>query len=103
MLSRKVPGAAGIDRARVAERLRAALAGLEEMRFLRAKQSDMVLWALRMDQDRPLSPPHGITGDADATGEDQRLEATLSSLKQKLACRDYKVKAFSVNIAFLNV
>uniref|UniRef100_A0AAY4BIL8 Dishevelled binding antagonist of beta catenin 2 n=1 Tax=Denticeps clupeoides TaxID=299321 RepID=A0AAY4BIL8_9TELE len=75
------PGA-GMDRGRAGERLRAALAGLQELRFLRDKQRDMVTWALRLDLAEPPTPfvqvaPGEIT-------EEQRLEATLTALKQQL-------------------
>ncbi|XP_076831417.1 LOW QUALITY PROTEIN: dapper homolog 2 [Brachyhypopomus gauderio] len=85
MLSRKVPAEQlGMDRARVGERLQAALAGLEEMRFLRDTQRHMVLWALRMNDGDPVRSAHLVNRDVDATGEDQRLEATLTALKLKL-------------------
>ncbi|XP_041722536.1 dapper homolog 2 [Coregonus clupeaformis] len=65
--------AAGIDHGRVGERLQAALAGLQELHFLKEKQCDMVNWALRMDRT-----------DRQGT-EEQHLEATLSALKQELS------------------
>lgn len=71
---------AGADRSRVGERLRAALAGLQELHLLKDRQGDMVSWALRMDREEPVS-----AGLPDPTGaEEQRLEATLTTLKQQL-------------------
>ncbi|XP_036430981.1 dapper homolog 2 [Colossoma macropomum] len=90
MLSRKVAGtellsaAAGVDRGRVGERLQAALAGLQELHFLREKQSDMVRWALRMDKEKPVSFSHLNNRESDTNTEEQRLEATLTALKQQL-------------------
>uniref|UniRef100_A0A8C6S5V6 Dishevelled-binding antagonist of beta-catenin 2 n=1 Tax=Neogobius melanostomus TaxID=47308 RepID=A0A8C6S5V6_9GOBI len=80
MLSRKGSNAgmmalapAVVDRTRVGERLHAALAGLQELHLLRDRQSEMVGWALR-PQGRAA---HGA--------EEQRLEATLTALKQQLS------------------
>ena len=80
--------AAGIDRGRVGERLQAALAGLHELHMLREKQGDMVTRALRADQDEPSRTPAVQSSNA-ARGsmlanEEQRLEATLTALKQQL-------------------
>ncbi|KAG5266437.1 hypothetical protein AALO_G00232060 [Alosa alosa] len=86
MLSKKVPGsgmltgAAGIDRGRVGERLHAALAGLQELHFLKEKQADMVHWALRIDREETTDLCQSNPVDA----EEQRLEATLTALKQQL-------------------
>ncbi|KAJ3610425.1 hypothetical protein NHX12_022517 [Muraenolepis orangiensis] len=105
MLSRKIcaPGMAmgtssgpGIHRGgRVGERLQAALAGLHELRLLREKQGDMVTWALRMnrgagDEEEPPPPPPPPTTTTALRGsalanEEQRLEATLTALKQQLS------------------
>ncbi|XP_056465605.1 dapper homolog 2 [Gadus chalcogrammus] len=81
--------AAGIDRGRVGERLQAALAGLHELHMLREKQGDMVTRALRADQDEPSRTPAMQSSNA-ARGsmlanEEQRLEATLTALKQQLS------------------
>ncbi|XP_007238563.3 dapper homolog 2 [Astyanax mexicanus] len=90
MLNRKVAGAellsaaAGVDRGRVGERLQAALAGLQELHHLREKQSDMVRWALRLDREQPASSPAVNPRDSDSSSEEQRLEATLTALKQQL-------------------
>ncbi|XP_030628146.1 dapper homolog 2 [Chanos chanos] len=90
MMSRKVPGSgqlsatAGIDRGRVGERLHAALAGLQELHFLREKQSSMVHWALRMDRDEPVCSDRVSAAELGMSTEEQRLEATLTALKQQL-------------------
>ncbi|KAJ8385491.1 hypothetical protein AAFF_G00185870 [Aldrovandia affinis] len=90
MLSRKVPGsgllsaAAGVDRGRVAERLRAALAGLQELNFLKEKQRNMVLWALRMNREESASSNNSSAENPEPEPEEQRLEATLAALKQQL-------------------
>ncbi|XP_071769396.1 dapper homolog 2 [Centroberyx gerrardi] len=92
MLSRKVSGAgvmsaaAGVDRSRVGERLQAALAGLQELHLLRDKQSDMVSWALRMDREEPVTSVRtSPEGPVMMGAEEQRLEATLTALKQQLS------------------
>ncbi|XP_067092925.1 dapper homolog 2 [Osmerus mordax] len=91
MLSSKVSGpglmsaAAGIDRGRVGERLQAALAGLHELHYLKEKQSDMVSWALRMDREEPACSPQTHRDDPMPGPEEQRLEATLTALKQQLS------------------
>ncbi|XP_056148199.1 dapper homolog 2 [Lampris incognitus] len=89
MLSRKVSGCGTMmnaDRGRVGERLQAALAGLQELHLLREKQSDMVSWALRMDRTEPMS---AVRTSADhkpvMETEEERLEATLTALKQQLS------------------
>lgn len=96
MLSRKsemsgnavVPAA--VDRGRVAERLRAAFAGLQELQVLREKQGDMVQRALRMDTDTDSEHVgsdvclHQSDDDTNRAEEQQRLEATLTALKQQL-------------------
>ncbi|XP_059421767.1 dapper homolog 2-like isoform X2 [Carassius carassius] len=57
MLGRKIPGsgllraAEGMGRGRTGERLHAALAGLQELHFLRDKQSAMVHWALTLNRE----------------------------------------------------
>ncbi|XP_058508413.1 dapper homolog 2 [Solea solea] len=93
MLSRKgscagmmSAAAAGVDRSRVGERLQAALAGLQELHLLKDRQSDMVSWALRMDREEPLAAVHAGSEAARTVGaEEQRLEATLTALKQQLS------------------
>nr|XP_061794658.1 dapper homolog 2-like [Nerophis lumbriciformis] len=71
----------GMDRSRVGQRLQAALAGLQELHLLRDRQGDMVSWALGVDRDEPLARL-----DARMMGaEEQRLEATLTALKQQLS------------------
>ncbi|KAG5831374.1 hypothetical protein ANANG_G00303070 [Anguilla anguilla] len=91
MLSKKISGsgllnaAAGIDRGRVGERLRAALAGLQELHFLKEKQRNMVFWALRMDREEPVSSNDPCKENPDVETEEQRLEATLTALKQQLS------------------
>ncbi|KAI3363033.1 hypothetical protein L3Q82_011688 [Scortum barcoo] len=92
MLSRKgscagmMSAAAGVDRSRVGERLQAALAGLQELHLLRDRQSDMVSWALRADREEPVTSVHaGPDGPRMMGAEEERLEATLSALKQQLS------------------
>ncbi|KAJ8359787.1 hypothetical protein SKAU_G00163120 [Synaphobranchus kaupii] len=91
MLSKKISGsgllnaAAGIDRGRVGERLRAALAGLQELHFLKEKQRNMVFWALRMDREEPVSSHDPSAENPQVDTEEQRLEATLTALKQQLS------------------
>ncbi|KAA8577676.1 hypothetical protein FQN60_005334 [Etheostoma spectabile] len=78
--------AAGIDRSRVGERLQAALAGLQELHLLKDRQSDMVSWALRMDREEPPAAVHAGPETPRMMGaEEQRLEATLTTLKQQLS------------------
>ncbi|XP_066535694.1 dapper homolog 2 [Hoplias malabaricus] len=92
MLSRKVSAAealsaaVAVDRGRAAERLQAALAGLQELHFLRDKQSHMVRWALRINKEKPFSFPQVTSKEPDTSNdsEEQRLEATLTALKQQL-------------------
>lgn len=85
MLGRKIPGSgvlgagAGMDRGRTGERLHAALAGLQELHFLRDKQSAMVHWALTLNRDQP-----DPSKQENVSKEELRLEATLSLLKQQL-------------------
>ncbi|KTG07037.1 hypothetical protein cypCar_00008347 [Cyprinus carpio] len=86
MLGRKVPGsgvlsaaAVGMDRGRTGERLHAALAGLQELHFLRDKQRAMVHWALTLNREEPEISKHETVST-----EELRLEATLTLLKQQL-------------------
>lgn len=76
--------AAGIDRGRVGERLQAALAGLQELHFLKEKQAGMVHWALRMDREEPMDSCPLNINQVPVYAEEQRLEATLTALKQQL-------------------
>nr|XP_019952956.1 PREDICTED: dapper homolog 2-like isoform X1 [Paralichthys olivaceus] len=93
MLSRKgscagmMSAATGVDRSRVGERLQAALAGLQELHLLKDRQGDMVSWALRMDREEPVTSAHAGSEAAMAVmgAEEQRLEATLTALKQQLS------------------
>ncbi|KAJ0004988.1 hypothetical protein NQD34_011202 [Periophthalmus magnuspinnatus] len=93
MLSRKGSNAgmmavapSGVDRTRVGERLHAALAGLQELHLLRDRQSEMVSWALRVDREEPVTSVQHSPEDPRLLGaEEQRLEATLSALKQQLS------------------
>ncbi|KAL6101347.1 dact2 [Pungitius sinensis] len=93
MLSRKgscagmMSAAAGVDRSRVGERLQAALAGLQELHLLKDRQGDMVSWALKMAREKPVS---SVQADPESPAtspgaEEQRLEATLTTLKQQLS------------------
>lgn len=80
---------AGVDRSRVGERLQAALAGLQELHLLKERQSDMVSWALRADREEPVTSVHaGPEAPSTVGAEEQRLEATLTALKQQLVGRD---------------
>lgn len=65
----------GWDRCRVSERLQAALAGLQELQVLREKQRALVSEALAMQ--RPAE-------ESQAQNKEQRLEATLTALKEQL-------------------
>ncbi|KAK2897047.1 hypothetical protein Q8A67_011535 [Cirrhinus molitorella] len=68
-----------MDRGRTGERLHAALAGLQELHFLRDKQSAMVHWALTLNREEPETSKH-----ENVSTEELRLEATLTLLKQQL-------------------
>ena len=101
MLSRKgscagmMSAAAGVDRSRVGERLQAALAGLQELHLLKDRQSEMVNWALRVDREEPVTSVHaGPEGSAMMMmgAEEQRLEATLTALKQQLVGSHFNQK-----------
>ncbi|XP_026165937.1 dapper homolog 2 [Mastacembelus armatus] len=92
MLSRKgscagmMSAAAGVDRSRVGERLQAALAGLQELHLLKDRQSELVSWALKVDREEPVTfVPEGAEGPRMMGAEEQRLEATLTALKQQLS------------------
>ncbi|XP_069866423.1 dapper homolog 2 [Dipodomys merriami] len=74
------PGApAGRDRRRVGARLRAALAGLQELRGLRAAHQARVRGALATHPQRGAPDPRG------ARGPELRLEATLAALQEQLS------------------
>lgn len=81
---------AALDRGRVAERLRAAFAGLQELQHLREKQGALVQRALRVDTDTESERVgsdvclHQGDEDTNRAEEQQRLEATLTALKQQL-------------------
>lgn len=79
MLARKVPGSCGMDRGRIGERLRAALAGLQELHLLRDKQSIRVHWALTLNREES-----DTSRQDHVSTEELRLEATLNLLKQQL-------------------
>ncbi|XP_072293047.1 dapper homolog 2 [Eucyclogobius newberryi] len=94
MLSRKgssagmtAAGQSGVDRTRVGERLHAALAGLQELHLLRDRHGDMVSWALRADREEPVTSVRrrGPEDPRLPGAEEQRLEATLTALKQQLS------------------
>ncbi|MGH0124313.1 UNVERIFIED_CONTAM: hypothetical protein FKN15_066030 [Acipenser sinensis] len=76
---------AGIDRCRVGERLQAALAGLQELHLLKVKQAHLVQETLQMDQERSSLSSQREGGMLDSYSEEQRLEATLASLKEQLS------------------
>ncbi|KAK2824042.1 hypothetical protein Q5P01_021217 [Channa striata] len=78
--------AAAADRGRVGERLQAALAGLQELHLLKDRHSDMVSWALKVDREEPVTCVHaGPESPRTVGAEEQRLEATLTALKQQLS------------------
>ncbi|XP_051504317.1 dapper homolog 2-like [Myxocyprinus asiaticus] len=68
-----------MDRDRIGERLQASLAGLQELHFLRHKQSTRVHWALSLNREEPDTSKH-----EKLSTEELRLEATLTLLKQQL-------------------
>ncbi|XP_052007359.1 dapper homolog 2-like [Xyrauchen texanus] len=68
-----------MDRDRIGERLQASLAGLQELHFLRDKQSTRVHWALTLNREEPDTSTHEIIST-----EELRVEATLTLLKQQL-------------------
>ncbi|XP_069463064.1 dapper homolog 2 [Ambystoma mexicanum] len=69
----------GWDRDRVGERLQAALAGLRELHLLRSRQQALVARALAMDAAQgPGAPRQG-------SSEEQRLESSLSALREQLS------------------
>ncbi|KAF7219618.1 dapper homolog 2 [Nothobranchius furzeri] len=74
----------GVDRIRVGEKLQAALVGLQELDLLKDRQGDMVSWALGLDREEPVTLIQ--SGGVEPMGaEEQRLEETLTSLKQQLS------------------
>ncbi|NXN92419.1 DACT2 protein, partial [Rhinopomastus cyanomelas] len=73
----------GRDRGRVGERLQATLAGLQELQVLREKQRELVRAALAMPQ-RPAAGG-GERSSPPAHSKEQRLEDTLSALKEQLS------------------
>ncbi|XP_020665423.3 dapper homolog 2 [Pogona vitticeps] len=74
-LQQQRPGA--WDRGRVSERLQAALAGLQELQVLREKQRALVSGALAMQP--------AAQGSQAQRRKEQRLEATLTALKEQLS------------------
>lgn len=86
---------AAVDRSGVGDRLQAALAGLQELHLLRDRQGDLVSWALRLDREEPVSSEQGAAVVV-VGAEEQRLEATLTSLKQQLV-KFYFYSAGSTN------
>ncbi|XP_020765646.2 dapper homolog 2 isoform X2 [Odocoileus virginianus] len=72
------PGPAGWDRRRVGARLRAALAGLHELRGLRARQQARVWGALAGP------PPPGPAAPRGPRAHELRLEAALAALQEQL-------------------
>lgn len=71
-------GPAGWDRRRVGARLRAALAGLQELQGLRATQQARVRGALAMQ------PPPGPAAPRGPRAHELRLEAALEALQERL-------------------
>lgn len=67
-----------MDRGRIGERLQAALAGLQELHFLRDKHFSRVRWALTLNREESRSIQDNVNT------EELRLEATLNLLKQQL-------------------
>ncbi|XP_078086650.1 dapper homolog 2 [Mustelus asterias] len=71
------------DRCRAGERLQAALAGLQELELLKERQGELVRRALQPE------PPGAKAGreerDRQSCTEEERLEATLSALKEQLS------------------
>ncbi|XP_053316910.1 dapper homolog 2 [Spea bombifrons] len=79
-------GQAGWDRCRFGERLQAALAGLHELHLLREKQKRLVAAALAMKTDQGTEQPGANPAQSGAYHfEEQRLEATLTVLKDQLS------------------
>ncbi|KAF6113387.1 dishevelled binding antagonist of beta catenin 2 [Phyllostomus discolor] len=72
------PGPAGWDRRRVGARLRAALAGLQELQGLRARQQALVRGALAEQ------PPPAPAARRAPRAQELRLEAALAALQDQL-------------------
>ncbi|XP_053770262.1 dapper homolog 2 [Desmodus rotundus] len=72
------PGPAGWDRRRVGARLRAALAGLQELQGLRARQQALVRGALA------VQPPPAPAAHRAPRAQELRLEAALAALQDQL-------------------
>ncbi|XP_072123251.1 uncharacterized protein [Mobula birostris] len=68
------PPWAAPDRGRAGERLRAAVAGLQELELLKVRQRELVMRALGTE-----------AAPVQVGAEEQRLEATLSALKEQLS------------------
>ncbi|XP_054450976.1 dapper homolog 2 [Pteronotus mesoamericanus] len=73
------PGPAGWDRRRVGARLRAALAGLQELQGLRARQQALVRGALA------AQPPPAPAARRGPRAHELRLEAALAALQDQLS------------------
>ncbi|XP_067844371.1 dapper homolog 2 [Heptranchias perlo] len=74
---------AAFDRCRAGERLRAALAGLQELDLLKERQGELVRRALEMEH--PRAKCGRDERNRESYTEEQRLEATLSALKEQLS------------------
>ncbi|XP_063297324.1 dapper homolog 2 [Pelobates fuscus] len=85
--TRSSAGLAGWDRCRFGERLQAALAGIQELHLLREKQQRLVTAALAINSEpQPLTAqPSAKLQMGSFHCEEQRLEATLSILKEQLS------------------
>uniref|UniRef100_UPI00398E7D59 dapper homolog 2 n=1 Tax=Pristiophorus japonicus TaxID=55135 RepID=UPI00398E7D59 len=74
---------AAFDRCRAGERLQAALAGLAELDLLKERQRELVRRAL--DTEPPRDKCGRDERSRESHSEEQRLEATLSALKEQLS------------------
>uniref|UniRef100_A0A3Q3FK71 Uncharacterized protein n=1 Tax=Labrus bergylta TaxID=56723 RepID=A0A3Q3FK71_9LABR len=89
---------AGAESCRLRERLRAALAGLTELKLLKDRQRELVNQALR-DRDEPGPAVCEEPEEPERTGRtetEERLEATLTALKQQLVRREKKLKTIKI-------
>ncbi|KAM6997153.1 dapper homolog 2 [Tautogolabrus adspersus] len=78
---------AGAESCRLRERLRAAMAGLTELKLLKDRQRELVSRALR-DRDEPglaVREEPEEPERTERTETEERLEATLTALKQQLS------------------
>ncbi|XP_072369263.1 dapper homolog 2 isoform X1 [Scyliorhinus torazame] len=86
MLNRRNPRPAPspvFDRCRAGERLQAALAGLQELELLKESQRELVRRAL--ETQPPRAKPGRDGGKRQSCTEEDKLEATLSALKEQLS------------------